>query len=590
MENPLSSTYGLRLGYFLQSADDYHRHRHRVNKKIAKLRRSLGIATKDTRNYKTKEKMSSISSEDYDSSIAYGDVLLYQIERDLLYAEETKLLLDVHLSKAKQKFVTSKYKKAVSNSKKLLNVTKDEKDNFRVLELLVYTAIVNGFLSVSKKRWDIAMNAFSIARCSLQCLYQYQTLPAGLNKELYMDLIDKVTDPVLKAASLEESGLRTPDLTLISRGQAADFSDTIPYLQRAVDIIRSVDADLVTISDEGEEGKELINSITWYSYSAKINSEDEARAIMKALKTEEQIDGSDAGSYDSALIAFQDASNVQSQEMERSKIYAGDEEKQEAHIVLTYLKYNYLMLRIRRDITLLADIERKNHGRSTRVSVLENVRDCLKMLNGVSTSLSEIRDLPGVSNDDDLVATLNSLDSYFETQKIVKLANGYSAVNKFKESLALLQKAKNVIDLAATFKIDLPGNLPNNEKLASFKEQVESQLRKVHVLTVYDEQTDQYKSEEFIIDSTDKFPEISGDKIIEKIAPLNLTIEPVSVKPVLFDIAFNYINYRGEGVRPAAPGEEPEELKESQSESEMEMAPSEVNKKKSGRFFGFFGR
>ncbi|QPG76313.1 hypothetical protein FOA43_003699 [Brettanomyces nanus] len=579
MEHPLSSTYGVRLGYFLQSADDYHRHRHRINKKLSKLRRSLEISTKDTKNYKEKEKISSITSENYDSSIRYGDVILYQVERDLLYAEETQLLLDVHMSKVKEKFLVSKYKKALLNAKRLLKIAEHETDDFRMLEILVYAAFASGFLSVSKKRWGFAKNAFSIARCSLQCLYEHQKLPSDLNKELYMDLIDKVVDPVLKVSTLEESGIRSPDLVLISRGQAAEFADKIPFLKKAVDIIRKIDATLVTISSEGEE-KEMIKSITWYSYSAVIKSEDEARVVMKALEAEKNVDAGDASSYDPALIAFQDALSFHAQEMERAEVFASDEEKQEAHIILTYLKYNHILLRIRRDITLLEGINRKGNSKVTRVAVLDNIRDYLKILEGVNSSIEEIRELPGVSNDDELTGTLTSLDSYFKTVQMAKLARGYTAVQKCRESLALLQRAHQLIDSTSDFSGDLPGNLPSNRSLTDLKKEVNMKLRNAHVVTVYNDTTAAYLSKEFIIDNTNKFPEISAQNITEMIAPLDLSIEPVNVKPVLFDVAFNYINYKGEGSFTAAPGQEFTEEPEADSIDEEH--------KKKGGFFGFF--
>lgn len=573
MEYPLSSTYGQRLEYFLQSADDYHRHRLRINKRLGKLRKLLKIETKDTKNYKEKEQVSSIDASKYNENIRYGEVLLLEAERDLAHSEETKLLLDVHTSRAKHHFLISKYKKALKVSKRLVEASAGDKDEFRRLEVLVYTAFIDGSLAVARKKWNQALNAYSIARCSLVCLYRYQELPGGLSKELYMDLIDNIVDPVLKVASASASAGDVGgnlDVTLIAKGQADVFSDMFEELAPAVDIIRSKDASLVTISDESTETP--LDSITWSSYSARVRSDDEARAIMKAQQAEKAVESKDVRTYDEALISFQDALTIHSQTVQRDE-YASDDDKQENEIVRTYLQYSYLILRVRRDVTLLNVMEKKKSG-ATRHSVLERARGSIKVIDGIVKSIEEIEELPGVSNDDDQVSDLTTLRNYFTTTKISKLADAYLAVHKTAEALALLNEASRLIDSSADFVNQFPPTLPTSESLQALKKLTSSKLQKTHVLAVYSREQGQSASNEYIIDNVNKFPTLSADEIVKRVAPLTLTLEPVNVKPVLFDIAFNYIDSE-DTVTPTVATDTSEVSKEGE--------------KKKG-FFGLFGR
>ncbi len=583
MEHPLSATYGLRLGSLLQSADDFHRHRHRINLKLKKLRHALGITTRDTRNYKEKQKISTISAENYDESNKYGEVILYQIERDLLYAEETKLLLDVHASKSKQRFLVSKYKKALSNSKHLLEVTSDEKNKYVLLELLTYIAIVQGSFCFSRKHWDSVLNSFSIARCSLNCLYKYQEDgSSNVNRELYLDIIDNVVDPGLKIAQLELAGSRNPDLGLISRGQAAVFADTFSYLKRAVDIVKSIDPELVSIPDETEAEK-LITSVSWRSYTAELNSADEAKAIMKAQKAASEVVNSDTASFDAALLAYQNALTLKNQEIGRGDAYSSDEQKQEAQIVLTYLKYNYLMLRIRRDATLLSAITAKDSSPS-KSSILRYLRNSWKMQDGICSSLKDIRELPGVANDDDLVDTLSSTQYFYETAKVLGLARGYLASDKCSQSLALAAKAKQICDGISPLKEDLAPGLPNNDDIKDIRSQVDTFLSRAHILTVYQDKNHKSGIPQYLIDQMNRFPDTTGEDLLKTIAPLTLKLEPVNVKPVLFDIAFNYIDYGGDGVKPTVVG-----VEDTTSAKETPASSENDEKKKKGGFFGLFG-
>lgn len=586
MDFPLANTYGARSELFLQSADDYHRQRHRINKRLNKLRRNLNIVTKDTKNYKEKCKENSISAENYDMDTAFGDLWLYQIERDLLYAQETRLLLDVHTSKSKERFLVSKYKKALKNAHHLLSVIANEQDQYKVLEILTYTAIIDGSLAVTRRKYGEALYTFSVARCSLQFLYAHQNLPATFTKELYYDIVDLVVDPALKVAALQTKSSTISDLSQLSKEQVFSNRGKVSYLGKAVQIVEKEAPSYITPSNEEES--EVLREITWSSYTAKISSNEIALAIMKVNEQLKQVVDSDTSSYDSALMSYLDAISFQEQEMDRSEADADDAESQEQHIVLTYLKYNYLLLRIRRDIAIMKDLDNKATAKNnlSRQKVLELWKDYLKVNDSILDSFNEIKELPGIANDDDIADMIVKLDVFFQIKKQMKLAQAYLIFNGYVKSLALVSHCDELIEGVKPFTDgdDLKGNLPKESDVEDLKMKVKEEKSKLFILASYfkDNGDSAPVGSKYLIDDVKKFPDYSATQLLENVAPLKVDFEPVNVKPVLFDIGYNYIKYEGAGERNI--------LKKSTDEPMRDSVSDDSIDRKKGGFFGLFGR
>ena len=590
MDYPLANTYGVRSELFLQSADDYHRQRHRTNKKLNKLRRELKLITKDTKNYKDKEKITQIVAENYDMEPLFGDVLLYLVERDLLYAQETRLLLDVHSSKPKEKFLVSKYKKALQNAKHLLEVIKNETDDLKTLEILTYTAIIEGSIAITKKKYDISLYAFSIAKCAIHFLYNYQKLPETITKEFYYEIADGIIDPALKVSASSEK-LNFTDLTELAKSQIFNI-ELIPYLYKAVKIIESHNATYVTPTSENNI--DLLKEVKWGSYSAQLTSDDLSLAIMKINEELKNIDDKNTSSFDSPLISYQDAITLHTQEMERNSSNDEESNNQEQYIILTYLKYNYLLLRIRRDNTIMKDLDEQiaeNQNSKKKLStqkIIELLKDYLKINEGIALSLVEINDLPGIANDDEFVDLLNTVGVYFKVKNQQKLSQAYLISHQYKEALALIVNSSKLLESCKEFNVELEGNLPTNKDLEKLKVEIEDEKSRLYTLTTYFNEINKEQSSfgsKYISDDISKFPKLSPSELLKHVYPLKFDFQPVNVKPVLFDIAYNYID---------ADANEEDEINNNSNVVSHEVETSgnvdnEEDKKKSG-FFGLFGR
>lgn len=572
MKYPLASTLGERGELFLQTADDFHRQRLRVNKRLNTLRRKLNIITKDTKNYSQKNKISRIDSEDYDKDTMFGDVILFQAERDLLHAQETKLLLDVHFSHSKELFINSKYRKAWKSIQHLISIMEHEKDLLKLLEVLTYGNLIKGLSKVTMKRYTEAYPIFNIAKESLLFLYSHQELDSKYTKELYLDIIDLTIEPALKVVEGQCASEQS-----FSLSELTDKTGSDKFTAMAVKLMQKIDPSFVAKTDNHAT---KIRQISWSRYTVDVEREEVALAISKIMGATENILPFDFNSYDQSLILYQDAINLQSSEIERNGKDIYDSENQDQFIILTYLKYNYLLLTIRRDFAMIDKLGKDlNTGMNTsKQKTLSLLREILKVNDSILDSLNQINELPGVSNDDTLVDYIQTLHSFFTVKKQIRLAQAYIFSNKYLQSLALATSSFEILNNLKPFNLSSEGNLPVNDDIHSLKAEVEEMISKLYMLASYFSRDEKYRciGSKYIVDNFDKVPKYSPNELIKNIAPLGVTFEPVNVKPVLFDIAFNYIGY-----------DDAADMEEDTTEQSSGIGTEEEKKK---GFFGLFGR
>ncbi|GMF40005.1 unnamed protein product [[Candida] boidinii] len=353
------------------------------------------------------------------------------------------------------------------------------------------------------------------------------------------------------------------------------------------------------------DSTEILKSIQWFEYEANLANEELASKISSAILQSKDLSKNSAiALYDPSLASWQDALQIHTQDMARSKNEDSEEDSQEKYIISTYINYKYLLLRIRRDVKILSNIELKFIGKknNSRASLLESYRDSMKVLDVIINSINEIKELSGVANIDDVISSFDSLSTYFHIQKLVALSKSYLLSSKYKEALALINKCSELSKTELKpFEIEFEGNLPTNDSLPEFKENISNILRSTHVLTQFKKgpaTASSGKSDfEYIIDNMKSFPTASSDEILKSIAPVNedsQLVQPVHTKPVLFDIAFNYIGYNSthdEVPGPNAPVAEEAPPKDVSSDvTDSERSDSTEPEEKKRGFFGLFGR
>lgn len=570
LASPLGSTYGARLSAYLTTYEDFRKHRKRTNKSLLKLRHDLNLVTRDTRNYKEKEKTSAISKEDYAADARYGSLLLLLAERDSLFANEIKSLLEISGEKLSsyKKLMVSKLKKAVSTSTKLLSITEGEVDVVKRIELYVYAALTYGVYSVNKKRWDEAVYAFSVARCGLELLAAQipDSASDGLyDKTLIDELVDTIVDPSLNLAVSQGSAVETTsDLRTVSRKHCNDA--TIAQLAPAVALIASVDQTFVQEIEEEEVAK----TVVWRDHEANIYNDELSIKIIKLTRANWKS-FSDANDYDSLYSQWSALVDVHSGDLAKNTDEDDEQKVQDGAILLTYLKYNMLFTRLKRDLLLIHQLT--TDAVSSVSKRLHSNKDVLRLYSAVISAVDELKDLPGVYNDEDLFESLENMGRFFTVKRSVTIADSYSLARKFPEALKIYAQIERTFDASETFyKVDeFPYDVTSNAQVEALTEEVSRRKVKAQSLAQFARE-DSGNAANVAVDDVFRFS-IEGNTTQNVTSVLQKgQIAPVLSKAVLFDIAFNYISYTSQ------PGQ---------------AAQAEVDdgeEKKKGGFFGIFGR
>lgn len=571
MESPLDITLGARMSGYLHTSNDFKKQRKRINKRLVKLRQELDLITKDTKNYSSKQKISSISVEDYDKDKRYGLLILLTAERDMLYAMEIKNLLENTSSNnsSYKNLMISKIKKSCHHCKHLLIISANESDIVTKLELYIYSSLIQGQLSINQKKWSQSLNAFAISKCCLDYLsFIYRkdskTLKNSPNdqeisykKTLIDDIIDNLVDASLNL-TIKQEGFHesTTDLKSISRKHCHD--DLLPYLSNGISLIESIDSKfLIDISTTVD----LIKSIQWRSHEASLHNDEVAFKIMNVSNLNWEY-----LNRDQFVDLWSEILQLHLSDCEKNQDIDDEENIQDRAITLTFIKYNLIFAKIKRDSSIETD------GKTS-----------IKLFTAIISLILEAKELPGVFNDEELLNSLRYLEFYFTCLKDLVLANAFKRNNQYQQALKIYNHyLSKLSELQQEFpgnpyQVSFPLEITNNAEFDKLKQLLQKNLRQLRILVQLSNQLNQ--NNDYVIENLNKYPS-SNLKIVNLSKQPQL--HPILSKPVLFDMGYNYINY---------------DLKK-QSTSDMKISSSpnitneveldqESNKKRG--FFGIFG-
>lgn len=517
--NPLELSFGERNSAFLQSADDFRKQRVKVTRRIQRLKSYLKIQVKNTKNYKKIE----ITSDNYNENEKYYLLSFLLAERDYLYALEIKNLIDLNGNgiKSKQKLLLTRLRRSLNSINKLIDISTDETSFIKKLELLIYKELINAYYSINVKKWQNAIKSYSISRVALQFLEQFED--SKTNNILYKDIIEETIDDSFKLAIYRDSKNSTIDLTEYSKKIINDSMDIYK-------LISAKDESFLKPTLESD----LIKEISWRSYEATVKDETTSKLLSKVLKL--KLDSFE--SFESAISLWQQTLENHSSYIARS---IQDDEEQDDQILLAYIKYNSLLTRIRRDETLLS----------------KNKKESLRILDSITSTLNEILELPGVYSDDELYSNLQHLIKYYKSYKLNILSLYFFSIKEYSKTLLLTSNAIGLLS-ESNFTIDL--GFISNDIVNNLLNQISSLKQNSHVLAQIEVTLPKDKS---IADDINKFHN-NFTNIVK------LSLEAIPIKPVLFDVAYNYISYT----------KEPQQIPSSNEETD---------EKKKG-FFGLFGR
>ena len=600
MESPLATTLGTRMSAYLITSNDFKKQRQKINKQIKNLRHELNLINHDSKKYKVVK----FTKDQYQSNKNYGLIYLLLAERDFLYGLEMKNILEIDdiklklklnlnlkLHKNYKKLLITKFKRSLIHAKELLDLTNEESINDIKVELFVYTALIIGQLSIVKKNWEKTLHAFSIAKCGLDYLYNThnnnnnnnngedenndddEEEADSFNKTLFNELIETLVDPSLNLAISQLDIHSTTDLKSIARKHCHD--NEVPYLTPVLNLI---DSKYTTTADNiaNEDNFEISKQVNWRDHSAYIYNDEVALKISYLNNNIHWDKSNDINQFDSIITQWNEILSLHKSDTERNQDDDDLEQVQNRAILLTYINYNLLFTTLKRDLLLIGQLAK-----------IDDNKDIIRLFNGILVIVQNLKDLPGVYNDEDLYDSLDNLEKFFIAQKNQVIAESYQFNSQFAELLKIYQFINQEISNATTtkqgsssfYKTDFPFNISTNEQIAIFKNDITKKILQNQISAQF-EQSKVISSSPYTIENLNKYP-----KGLTTIINLN-KIEPMMCKPVLFDVAFNYISYDStKQITTNTATTTPVET----SSPDVDEAIDNENSKKRG-FFGIFGR
>ena len=173
-------------------------------------------------------------------------------------------------------------------------------------------------------------------------------------------------------------------------------------------------------------------------------------------------------------------------------------------------------------------------------------------------SIDSVKDLRGAARDSDFMVELDGKRAYFQALKCLNLGYSHSVVAERKEALALFAKAQTLAQTAsaglqATSKqVDSPPSLDvHADQLHQLNTHLEFLLLHQRGLVGLEQQIGGGTTKESsgtrvrpVFRHLQEYP-ASGKVDLKNIIPWPPRPEPIPVKPVFLDLAWNYIKYPG---------------------------------------------
>lgn len=589
----------------------YHKY---LTRRILSLRRKLGIATTKSQKYSHHE----VTSEDVNKDVRQVELLLLQAERAWARAMHLKALRgegEGGLTGRERNEVISKCAKAAKMAERIAGLAQaySSTKSKDLVESRAYAAMLKGTELFEKlatgankrstKDWEACIVQWSTARV----LYSVTAEKNG--SDISSELITNTIDPTLRYATYQAGVPRTVSMQDVSRKNFAKD----PGLKEAVE---SIDPWALTGRPRAYGEKvakgEALQTIGWRGRNANIVDASIGQALagvyaadakLRALLAENPSMSTrdKAAAYDGVLVASQDAADATKRaidELEKEKVDESDSRMQNARIAALATTYTLISWRVGRNRVLIGDQdgltftnnpprhqkETQGGKRSSEESVgrrLALLKERVVLFDAILQSIESIKELPGAMRDETFVQELDDKIAYFRALRCVTISYSYLLCNERSNALALLTRAKELVTkVEGSGPRAVKGGLLTLELDGHTVKQAQSTIARLqaqsHALaTLRQLEENAAVADAKRLTSSDPWINRLGDYPTPGVQ-IRLTdlvtyppqLEPVPMKPIFLDIAWNYIDYPGQrpssvstaptvnGTHPAAAGDE----------------------------------
>ncbi|KAK2758186.1 hypothetical protein FQN54_004030 [Arachnomyces sp. PD_36] len=574
---------------------DYDAYRAQLSRRLHTVRKRLGQTTPKGRKYTPK---APVTAENVAANTEYIHLLLLCSERAWADAMHMRTVHSADPSSkgivgAARRHIITRLNKAAVYAKSLVTVLEESASGASKTDLLearAYQASLSGAMWMEKQRWEECVRQYSLARVI------YSALSVDAKKETIRDLLSGTIDPSIRYSAYQ---LKIPR-TVAIKTVAVKYFPSDSALRAEVESL-----DPGCLAEDGSKGKtdadggvqDIPRSITWRSRTVKIEDASISQALADTSAAESRLSTwlaepsgqsssakEKAAAYDNVILASQeavDATKTAIDELVSEGVEQGDSRIQSLQITRTAVNYALIGWRVGRNRVLCGEQDglslepaQAKHWKKTKEGAeapvmeeesngkrLARLREQVVLYDATLQSLDFIEELPGVAADSGLVEELKAQRNYFQALKCLAVGRSHGILSNGKNALALFARA---LDLASQSNssntlADTPQTPPklgvSTGQAKTLCISLQGLVWRYQGLVEMQELSKDEKSGKAsylppVIERMDEYP--NGEVDLTKLVTYPSRIEPVPVKPLFLDVAWNYIDYPRPGTKAAA--------------------------------------
>jgi signal recognition particle subunit SRP68 len=533
--------------------------------------------------------------------------------------------------------IISRLHKAVKTVKDLLSALEDRSttgaSDTDILETRAYAMSLTGAEEFEKQNWEACVKSYSIAWVI------YSALAASTKSDTFKDLLSSTIEPSIRYGAYQ---LRIPRTVAISAITRKNFPKNDSELLSEIEKLDSrILRESSKVKTESSDSDAASKAIIWRSRTVELEDASIAVALESVsaakkilseslFKTSAEHSKEQAAAFDGILIASQDvvdATKHAIDELVAERVSQGDKRMQSLQITRTAVSYDMISWRIGRNRVLTGQhdgallesstLAKPRESKKAKAGTLEKeesagrrlsrLRERAVLYDSTLQSLDSIRELPGVAADTGFLKEIDAKHNYFRALKYahtsrlsctanchnrcLAIARSHDILSEHKNSLALLARASELSFkalIAFSSEGDTLNSTPTNITVSRSEGQflyelLQGELQRHRALVELSNISN--KSHEKanlglgipLVERLNTYP-------TEGVEFTNLVtyppkLEPIPVKPLFFDVAWNYIDYPGRlSVKAAAPSPK--------ASTQAEKPQEQASQQKKG-WFGF---
>ncbi|OQO07056.1 hypothetical protein B0A48_07622 [Cryoendolithus antarcticus] len=613
---------------------DHTAYRSQLSRQILALRKRLGRTTPKREKFSKKP----ITGADVKSNHEFLHLLLLLSERSWAHAMAMKATHEGGLKGSTRKEVLSKLVKATRNAEEVVKLVKETGAETKdVLEARAYAASMRGSEAFErqaggekkegqegKTSWEGCVKAWSEARVV------YAALLAKEGKGVYRDSLADTVDPTLRYAAYQAGLSRSVAVNTVARKYFPKEDGDLVKDVESVDQWAFKDKPVAETNGDTkmEDVVEAPSSVQWRGRKANIVDSSIGQALASVATAEARLrtylpehpsasSRDKAAAYDDVLIASQDAADAAkhaTDELEKERVDEGDSRMQDLRVTSLAVNYDLVSWRVGRNRVLIGDRDgldfpahvQKQSKRTRkdgtpypvqpepRSRKLARLRERVVLYDAAIQSIESVKDLRGAMRDETFVAELDAKSAYFRALKCINIATSHTLLGNHLNALALVKRAQDhtqsisLMENNTADETNAPLTLDlTKSNTSTLTSHITSKLSRTHALVELrkledDSATAAAKntaSAAPLIHHLKAYPTLGTQVDLRNLVTYPPTLQPVPLKPLFLDVAWNYVDY---------PGRQNVGEKESKSEK-MEVDEVEEKKepeKKKG-WFGF---